>query len=77
LRNNENFLSNIFTSIQDGISVLDNDFTIVRVNAAVEREYGHAMPLVGQKCYASRDAPNPAPPARAAAPWKREKLTDR
>jgi signal transduction histidine kinase/CheY-like chemotaxis protein len=53
LRNNENFLSNIFTSIQDGISVLDNDFTIVRVNAAVEREYGHAMPLVGQKCYAA------------------------
>jgi PAS domain S-box-containing protein len=67
LRNNENFLSNIFTSIQDGISVLDHDFTILRVNAAVEREYGHAMPLVGQKCYAAfqgRTEPCPSCPGR-------------
>ncbi|MFA5812839.1 MAG: PAS domain S-box protein, partial [bacterium] len=51
LRQEEKFLSNVFSSIQDGISILDKDFTIVRVNPAMERWYAHAMPLIGKKCY--------------------------
>jgi PAS domain S-box-containing protein len=47
----EHFLSNIFESIQDGISVLDKDMNIIRVNQTMERWYSHAMPLVGKKCY--------------------------
>jgi two-component system, cell cycle sensor histidine kinase and response regulator CckA len=51
LREGERFLSSIFTSIQDGLSILDNEFNIVRVNPTMERWYSHAMPLVGKKCY--------------------------
>lgn len=47
----ERFLTSVFTSIQDGISVLDNDLRIVRVNPTMERWYPHALPLVGRKCY--------------------------
>ncbi|RJP75683.1 MAG: PAS domain S-box protein [Candidatus Abyssobacteria bacterium SURF_17] len=58
LRETERFLSNVFASIQDGISILDKDFTVVRVNPTMERWYAHAMPLVGKKChkaYSGRD----------------------
>ena len=51
LQERERFLASIFASIQDGISVLDKEFTIVRVNQALERAYAQAMPLVGKKCY--------------------------
>ncbi len=51
LQENERFLSSIFTSIQDGISILDKDMNIVRVNPVIERWFAHAMPLVGKKCY--------------------------
>ncbi|MFH0812633.1 MAG: GAF domain-containing protein, partial [Pseudomonadota bacterium] len=51
LRAGEHFLASIFTSIQDGISILDNDLTIIRVNAAMERWFAHALPLAGKKCY--------------------------
>ncbi|MEM2891607.1 MAG: PAS domain S-box protein [Thermoplasmata archaeon] len=47
----ERFLSSVFSSIQDGISVLDTDMRIVRVNRAMEQWYSHAMPLVGKRCY--------------------------
>jgi diguanylate cyclase (GGDEF)-like protein/PAS domain S-box-containing protein len=47
----EKFLSEIFLSIQDGISVLDKDMKILRVNPTMENWYGHAMPLAGKKCY--------------------------
>lgn len=47
----ERFLSNIFTSIQDGISVLDKDMKILRVNPVMEKWYAHAMPLIGRKCF--------------------------
>jgi PAS domain S-box-containing protein len=47
----ERFLSNVFMSIQDGISILDADMTIVRVNTTMEKWYAHAMPLVGKKCF--------------------------
>ena len=51
LREGERFLSNVFTSIEDGISVLDMDMRILRVNRAMEQWYAHAMPLVGRKCH--------------------------
>jgi PAS domain S-box-containing protein len=47
----ERFLSDVFSSIQDGISVLDKDLTILKVNATMERWYAHKAPLVGKKCY--------------------------
>jgi len=47
----ERFLSSIFESIQDGISILDKDYRIIRVNPAIEKWYAHAMPLRGKKCF--------------------------
>jgi two-component system, cell cycle sensor histidine kinase and response regulator CckA len=51
LNDNERFLTRIFNSIQDGLTVLDNDYNIVRTNPAMERAYQQVMPLVGKKCY--------------------------
>ena len=51
LRKEQSFLSSVFFSIQDGISVLDRKMRIVLVNPTMERWYAHAMPLVGKKCY--------------------------
>jgi len=51
LREQGRFLTNVFASIQDGISVLDADLRIQSVNPAMEQWYQHAMPLVGRKCY--------------------------
>jgi PAS domain S-box-containing protein len=51
LRQRERFLSGIFASIQDGISVLDSQLNVVRVNPAMEKWYSHMMPIVGKKCY--------------------------
>ncbi len=47
----ERFLSSVFESIQDGLSILDEDYRIIRVNSTMEKWYGHAMPLAGKKCY--------------------------
>ena len=47
----EKFLSEVFTSIQDGVCIIDKDMTILRVNATMEKWYDYAMPLVGKKCY--------------------------
>jgi len=51
LRDNEQFSADIFNAIQDGISVLDKDLTVVRVNALIEEMYADYMPIVGKKCY--------------------------
>ncbi|MFA5255885.1 MAG: diguanylate cyclase [Candidatus Omnitrophota bacterium] len=51
IKEGERFLSSVFSSIQDGISILDKDYNIVRVNPAMEKWYAHNMPLVGKKCY--------------------------
>ena len=51
LKEKERFMTSIFTSIQDGISILDKEMNIVRVNPIMEEWYAHAMPLVGKKCY--------------------------
>lgn len=45
------FVENVFSGIQDGISVLDKDLTILKVNPAMEKWYSYASPLAGKKCY--------------------------
>jgi len=51
LINTSHFLNSVFTSIQDGISILDTKMNIVRVNPSIEKWYVHNMPAVGKKCY--------------------------
>jgi len=51
LEKSERFLRDIFDAIQDGISILDCDLNIVRVNGWMEKMYTGQMPLVGKKCY--------------------------
>lgn len=53
LKENARFLSNILSSIHDGISILDKDMNILMVNTTMKQWYAHAMPLVGKKCYAA------------------------
>ncbi len=47
----EKLLQVSFDAIQDGISILDPDLNILRVNQVMEKWYSHTMPLVGKKCY--------------------------
>ena len=51
LLKSERFLSNIFKSIPDGISVLDKDMNIIMTNQTMERWYPHALPFTGKKCF--------------------------
>ena len=67
LRQSERFLTNVLASIQDGISILDTEFNIVRVNPRLESIMAHAMPVVGKKCFEAYHglcAPCPICPAR-------------
>ena len=68
LRESEKFLSDIFESIQDGMSVLDKNLNIIRVNHVMKTWYGQNAPLEGKKCYVSyqnRDKPcDPCPSLR-------------
>jgi len=51
LREDERFIADIFSSIQDSIGVIDKDMNIVHTNHTAQKWYSHAMPLVGKKCY--------------------------
>ena len=42
---------NIFSSLQDGISILDAQMNILLVNPKMEEWYAHKMPIVGKKCH--------------------------
>ena len=68
LRESEHFLDSVFESIQDGISVLDTDLTIRRVNNIMKEWYAENMPLEGKKChecYHNSDTPcDPCPTIR-------------
>jgi len=62
LRKSERFLQDVFNAIRDGISVLDLDLKIVRVNSWMEEMYSKKGELVGRKCYEifqKRDTPCP------------------
>lgn len=51
LKNSEAFLSAMFASIQDGISVLDTDLNILKVNDVMTGFYHDRLPLIGKKCH--------------------------
>ncbi|MBN1801631.1 MAG: PAS domain-containing protein [Candidatus Lokiarchaeota archaeon] len=51
LKNSSIFLQNLFDAIQDGISVLDRDLTIIKVNSWMDRMYGADGSIIGKKCY--------------------------
>jgi PAS domain S-box/PAS domain S-box/PAS domain S-box len=51
LRDSERFLNDIFECFQDGISILDRDLNILRVNHKTEHWYSSRAPLEGKKCY--------------------------
>jgi len=51
IKEGERFQASIFASIQDGLCVLDQDLTILKVNPTMEKWFQHALPLVGKKCY--------------------------
>jgi PAS domain S-box-containing protein len=51
LRESERFLQDVFDGVQDGISVLDPNLSITRVNKWIERMHHDEMPLIGKKCY--------------------------
>jgi PAS domain S-box-containing protein len=62
LRESERFLQDVFDSIKEGISVLDLDLKIVRVNSSIEDMYSKGGKLSGRKCYEvyqKRDTPCP------------------
>ena len=51
LARKERFLESVLNAIQDGISVLDADLNIIRVNAAMKRIHAQTLPLEGRKCF--------------------------
>ncbi|MEW8508657.1 MAG: PAS domain S-box protein [Candidatus Thiodiazotropha sp.] len=51
LRESESFLNDIFDAIQNGISILDTDFNIVKTNRWLDEYYTDKKPLIGKKCY--------------------------
>jgi len=47
----EQFFTYLFNSSRDGISILDNDLTIIGINPVMERWYSHVPSITGSKCY--------------------------
>jgi PAS domain S-box-containing protein len=69
LKDNEQFLNNIFDAIQDGISVLDTELNIIHTNKLMEKMYAKHMPLAGKKCYQVYQG------RKSICPWCPSKLT--
>jgi PAS domain S-box-containing protein len=51
LMENEKMLDDTFESIQDGISIIDTEFNILRTNSKMNEWYRVNTPLEGRKCY--------------------------
>ena len=47
----ESFIEDMFEGIQDGMFVINRDYTITKTNSAFERMYSEHMPLIGKQCY--------------------------
>ncbi len=63
LKEREKFLSAILESVQDGISVLNKDLTILHTNSVMKKWYAKHLPLEGKPCYVCyRDASEPCHP---------------
>lgn len=66
LQESENLLNDVFESIRDGISVLDTDLTILRLNGVMKEWYCNNLPLEGKKCHECfHDSPVPCDPCPA------------
>ncbi|MBM9515236.1 PAS domain-containing protein [Desulfogranum marinum] len=50
-REPEYFYQTVFDTIQDGITVLDTELNIVKLNQAMERWYSPQKPFLGKKCH--------------------------
>jgi PAS domain-containing protein len=60
LQESEGFLQDFFNAIGDGVSVLDLDLNIIRVNSWMEKMYSREGGLVRNMCYEvyqNRDTP--------------------
>jgi PAS domain-containing protein len=44
-------VTDIVASVQDGIFIINRDYTIIKTNPMFERMYSEHMPLLGKKCY--------------------------
>ena len=63
LKSKEFFLNSVLESVQDGISIIDPDLSICRVNEVVRQWHASNKPLEGKKCYvAYHDATEPCSP---------------
>ncbi|HHS12685.1 MAG TPA: PAS domain S-box protein [bacterium] len=51
LRDSQAFLTAVYESIQDGISVLNTDLTIRYTNPVMKKWYAPSLPLEGKKCF--------------------------
>lgn len=51
LQNRKQFLDDLFDGIQDGIIVLNTDFTIRHVNSVINKWYPEQIPVKGKKCF--------------------------
>ncbi|ADI75126.1 putative PAS/PAC sensor protein (plasmid) [Methanohalobium evestigatum Z-7303] len=51
LMENEKMLDDTFESIQDGISIIDTEFNVLRANSKMGEWYKVNTPLEGKKCY--------------------------
>jgi PAS domain S-box-containing protein len=51
LKEYDYFYRTIFETIQDGITVLDNELNIIKMNQAMEKWYSPEKPYIGKKCY--------------------------
>jgi len=47
----ESFVADIFASIQDGMFIVDREYTILKTNPAFEQMYPEHLPLTGKKCF--------------------------
>jgi PAS domain S-box-containing protein len=77
LRESKRLLSDVFNSIQDGISVLNTDLTISQANNVMKQWYAKNLPLEGKKCHAcyqNREEPcDPCPSIRCLESGQTEK----
>lgn len=76
LRASEKFLEDTFNSIQDGISVVDRDLKIIKVNSTIKEMYSYKAPILNRHCYeVYRDRKGPCedcPTVRALASGENE-----
>jgi PAS domain S-box-containing protein len=51
LRKSEALLSDLLAGISDGVFVIDNDYTVLHANPAMNALFADCLPLIGKKCY--------------------------